>query len=76
MDEENNIAAKSGYSENHFETAYSFVVKNKSVSYATGNNTVEYSYHTGVTDRMCFQYDIPLGFICCGILTNKNIKYK
>ncbi len=43
-DEENGIEARTDVTENHFGTTCSSVIKDKSVSYATGNNTVEYSY--------------------------------
>ena len=45
-DEENNIAAKTDITENHFGINYSSLVKDKFVSYTAGNNTVEYSYLT------------------------------
>lgn len=50
-DEENNIQAKTDVTETHFGTAYSSVVKNKSISYTTGNNTIEYSYQTTSSDE-------------------------
>lgn len=43
-DEENNIEARTDVTETHFGTTYSSVIRDKSVSYTTGNNTVEYSY--------------------------------
>lgn len=43
-DEDNGIEARTDVTETHFGTTYSSVIKDKSVSYATDNNTVEYSY--------------------------------
>lgn len=43
-DEEDDIGTKTEVNETHFGTAYSSVIKDNSVSYTTGNNTVEYSY--------------------------------
>lgn len=43
-DEEDDIEAKTEVSETHFGTAYSSVIKDNSVSYTTGNDTVVYSY--------------------------------
>ncbi len=45
-DEANNITAKTDITENHFGTTYSSVVKDKSISYTTGSDTIEYSYQT------------------------------
>ena len=50
-DEKNNIQAKTDVTETHFGTSYSSVVKDKSVSYTTGVNSVEYSYQTNGTDE-------------------------
>lgn len=50
-DEANNITAKTDITENHFGTNYSSVIKDKSVSYTTGANSVEYSYQTNGTDE-------------------------
>ena len=50
-DEANNITAKTDITENHFGTAYSSIVKDKSISYTTGNNTIEYSYQTTSSDE-------------------------
>ena len=50
-DETNNITAKTDVTETHFGTTYSSVIKDKSVSYTTGDNTVEYSY-TEKDDRL------------------------
>lgn len=50
-DEENNITAKTDITESHFGTAYSSVVKDKSISYTIGSNTVEYSYQTNGDDE-------------------------
>lgn len=52
-DEENNITAKTDITESHFGTAYSSVVKDKSISYTIGSNTVEYSYQTTIRGRFC-----------------------
>lgn len=49
-DETNNIPAKTDISETHFGINYSSVVKDKSVSYTSGNNTVAYSYQTSGDD--------------------------
>ncbi|MGN0528479.1 MAG: amidase domain-containing protein [Eubacterium sp.] len=43
-DEENDIESRTDITETHFGAAYSSVIKDKSVSYTTGNNVVEYSY--------------------------------
>ncbi len=43
-DEENNVEAKTDVTETHFGTEYSSVIKDNSVSYTTGNDTVEYGY--------------------------------
>lgn len=43
-DEKNNIEAKTDITENHFGKEYSSVLKDKSVTYAIRNNTIEYSY--------------------------------
>lgn len=43
-DEVDDIGTKTEVNETHFGTAYSSVIKDNSVSYTTGNNTVEYSY--------------------------------
>ena len=53
-DEENNIEAKTNVTENHFGTTYSSAIKDKYVSYATGNNTVEYCY---TDDADCVKYN-------------------
>ena len=50
-DEENNITAKTDITENHFGTAYSSVVKDKSISYTAGSNTIAYSYQTTDSDN-------------------------
>lgn len=50
-DEENNIQAKTDVTETHFGTSYSSVVKDKSVNYTTGANSVLYSYQTNGTDE-------------------------
>lgn len=43
-DEENDVEARTDVTETHFGTTYSYVVKDNSISYTTGNNTVEYGY--------------------------------
>lgn len=43
-DEENGIEAQTDITETHFGATYSSVIKDKSVSYINGNNTLEYSY--------------------------------
>ena len=43
-DEENNVETKTDVTETHFGTTYSSVIKDKSVAYTTGNNTIEYGY--------------------------------
>ena len=43
-DEDNGIEAKTDVTETHFGTTYSSVIKDKSVAYTTGNNTIEYGY--------------------------------
>ena len=43
-DEDNGIEAKTDVTESHFGTTYSSVIKDKSVAYTTGNNTIEYGY--------------------------------
>lgn len=43
-DEENDVEARTDVTETHFGTTYSSVVKDNSISYTTGNNTVEYGY--------------------------------
>ena len=43
-DEENDIETRTDVTETHFGATYSSVIKDKSVSYTTGNNTVEYGY--------------------------------
>lgn len=50
-DEANNITAKTDITESHFGINYSSVVKDKSISYTTGSNTVEYSYQTTGSDE-------------------------
>ena len=44
-DEENGIESKTDITETHFGTTYSSVIKDKSVAYTIGNNTVEYDYN-------------------------------
>lgn len=43
-DEENDIETQTDITETHFGTTYSSVIKDNSISYTTGNNTVEYGY--------------------------------
>lgn len=43
-DEENDVEARTDVTETHFGTTYSSVIKDNSISYTTGNNTVEYGY--------------------------------
>ncbi|MCD7871838.1 MAG: hypothetical protein LUG21_00690 [Clostridiales bacterium] len=43
-DEENNVEAKTDVTETHFGTTYSSAIKDNSVSYTTGNDTIEYGY--------------------------------
>lgn len=43
-DEENDVEARTDVTETHFGTTYSSVVKDNSISYTIGNNTVEYGY--------------------------------
>lgn len=43
-DEDNGIEARTDITETHFGATYSSVIKDKSVSYINGNNTLEYSY--------------------------------
>ena len=43
-DEENDIEERTDITETHFDTTYSSVVKDNSISYTTGNNTIEYGY--------------------------------
>lgn len=43
-DEENNIEARTDVTESHFGNTYTSVIKDKSISYTTGSNTVDYSY--------------------------------
>ena len=50
-DEANNIEAETDIAESHFGINYSSVVKDKSVSYSTGNNTVNYAYETIKNDN-------------------------
>ena len=43
-DENKGIEAKTDVTETHFGTTYSSVIKDKSVAYTTGKNTIEYGY--------------------------------
>ncbi len=44
--EETGVEAKTDITETHFGTSYSSVVKDKSISYTTGSNTIAYNYQT------------------------------
>ncbi len=50
-DEENNIEAKTDVTETHFGTTYTSVLKEKSIEYTSGSNTVQYSDETTGTDE-------------------------
>lgn len=83
-DEENNVEAKTEVSENHFGTTYSSFVKDNSVSYTTGNDTVKYSLvendNTAISDSVKYNNISALSSTYSyddnGNVTNKEYSYK